>query len=269
MNNIELIAEIGWNHMGNMRLAKKMIVAAKKSGATYCKFQTWSVDNLTEGAWDSDGRRKIYEKAQLTLDKHKYLIKECKKNKIKFLTSVFNLNDIKNLKKLNLKEIKIPSHEIHNLELIKSCIKNFKRVFISTGASKWSEIKKIKKIIKNKKNICLMHCVSSYPCLPENINLPRLKSLSKLSTFLGYSGHMGGINDAIASICFGATVIEKHFTINKKLPGRDNKNAILPEDMKALAEFANNYKNMSINRGLDLQKCEMDIFKNYRGRWSK
>ena len=67
----------------------------------------------------------------------------------------------------------------------------------------------------------------------------------------------------------GATVIEKHFTINKKLPGRDNKNAILPEDMKTLAEFANNYKNMSINRGLDLQKCEMDIFKNYRGRWSK
>lgn len=269
MNDIELIAEIGWNHMGDMKLAKKMILAAKKSGATYCKFQTWNVNNLTEGAWDNDGRRKIYEKAQLTLDKHRYLIKECKMNKIKFLTSVFNINDIKNLKKLNIKEIKIPSHEIHNLELIKSCIKNFNKVFISTGASKWSEIKKLEKIIKNKKNICLMHCVSSYPCLPENINLPRFKSLNKLSKFLGYSGHMAGIDDAIASICSGATVIEKHFTINKNLPGRDNKNAILPDEMMMLSAFAKNYNKMSINKGLDLQKCEMDIYKNYRGRWSK
>ncbi len=114
-----------------------------------------------------------------------------------------------------------------------------------------------------------MHCVSSYPLLEENVNLPKLDYIKKFTDRIGYSGHTKGIEDAIAAMSMGAKVVEKHFTINNKLPGRDNLNAILPNEMSKLRNFKNILEKMSINKGYGLQKCELDIFKNYRGRWSK
>ena len=117
--------------------------------------------------------------------------------------------------------------------------------------------------------LVFMHCVSTYPCSLDKINLPRMEKLKQFNNIVGYSGHYAGIDDAIAAICHGATLIEKHFTIDQDLPGRDNKFAILPEQIKALAEFRNNYLQMNLDLGLDLQECEMDTYENYRGRWSK
>ena len=131
LNKIKIIAEIGWNHMGNIQLAEKMIKAAAKAGADYCKFQTWSVENLKNGPWDSDGRRQIYEKAQLSFEDHIKLKQICSKYNVNFFTSLFNINDVLMLKKINKKIIKIPSHEIHNLSLIKKCLTNFDKVLIS------------------------------------------------------------------------------------------------------------------------------------------
>ena len=126
INNIEVIAEIGWNHLGDMDLAKKMIESASKNGASYAKFQSWSVKRLKPGSWDSDGRRQIYEKAELTESKHIELINPCKKFNIEFLSSVFSINDAKMLKKLNCKAVKIPSFESRNAELISYCDQNRK-----------------------------------------------------------------------------------------------------------------------------------------------
>jgi N,N'-diacetyllegionaminate synthase len=263
-----LIAEIGWNHMGDMNLAKTMIAEAAKSGADYCKFQTWSEKNLKSGPWDTDGRRDIYKKAELKERDYIFLIEACKKNNVKFLTSIFNSEDIKLVKNFNANEVKIPSHEIYNIELIEKSLENFDRVFISTGASKWEEIDKILKLNNNKK-IVFMHCVSAYPCKPENINLPRLQKFINLGFDVGYSGHMSGINDAIAAICMGSTYVEKHFTVDNSLPGRDNLNAITPNLFAKLSEFRNNFLDMTIDRGLDFQDCEKDIYTNYRGRWIK
>ena len=91
----------------------------------------------------------------------------------------------------------------------------------------------------------------------------------KLSKIIGYSGHLPGVEDAIASISQGASYVEKHFTINKKLPGRDNKFALMPEELKKISDFRDAFQKMIKFHGLDLQKQEMDIYKNYRGRWSK
>ena len=175
---INLIAEIGWNHMGDMDLAEKMIISAKKSGADFCKFQTWSEKNLKPGPWDKDGRREIYIKAGLTEEKHHKLKKICNDQKINFLTSVFNLKDLPFVSKINSEIVKIPSHEIHNLQLIEKASELFSKVLVSTGAAQWSEVEKISKI-QNKSKIILMHCVSSYPCNLENINFPRLEKLKQ------------------------------------------------------------------------------------------
>ncbi len=267
-NNCKIIAEIGWNHMGNMSLAKKMILAAKKAGADFAKFQTWSVKSLKAGPWDKDGRLQIYKKAELTESNHKMLIKFCKKNKIQFLTSVFNVRDIGWLKKLNLKYLKIPSPEMHNTNLLKEADGNFDHIIVSTGTATWKEIKNVKKHIKKSK-LTLLHCVSAYPANEENINLPKILKLKKINKSIGYSGHLQGVNDAIAALNYKIDFIEKHFTINNNLPGRDNKFALLPNQMKFLVDYKNSINKMSIFHGTKFQKIESDMRKNYRGRWSK
>ena len=122
---IKIIAEIGWNHCGDLELAKKMAKAAQESGATYAKYQTWSVSRLKPGSWDKDGRREIYEKAELSEQDHTELINYCNKIGITFLSSVFSISDAELLVKLGCKEVKIPSFESRNHELIKYCNSKF------------------------------------------------------------------------------------------------------------------------------------------------
>tara|TARA_B100001013_G_scaffold343323_1_gene270818 strand:+ start:391 stop:1191 length:801 start_codon:yes stop_codon:yes gene_type:complete len=265
---MKIIAEIGWNHMGDMNLAKKMISRASENGADICKFQTWSEKNLKPGSWDNDGRREIYKKAQLSKDQHLELKEYCESKKVKFLTTIFNKVDLNFLSKINPEMIKIGSPEVYNIDLIKNCLPKFDKIIISTGAAKWNEIEQIAKIGNNKKMV-ILHCVSSYPCNAENINFPRMEKLKKYFSEIGYSGHFPGIDDAITALCYGAKYVEKHFTIDQNLPGRDNKFAIMPTDLNRLYNFRNNLLKMTIDRGLDLQDCEIDIFKNVRGRWGK
>ncbi len=264
---MKIIAEIGWNHLGDIKVAKQMIKAASNAGADYCKFQTWSVKNLKEGSWDNDGRRELYKKAELSKDMHYELKDYCNENKTKFLTSIFNIKDIEFLSSLTPEIIKIGSPEIYNIELIEKCLEIFDQVILSTGAAKWEEVTRLKSL-PNLDKLVLLHCVSSYPCKPENINIPRMIELKKIVKKVGYSGHYPGIDDAIIAICNGAEFIEKHFTTNKELPGRDNKFSILPEDLKFLTDFKKNYLEMLKFKGLDLQNCEQDIYENIRGRWN-
>tara|TARA_Y100000741_G_scaffold298510_1_gene239558 strand:+ start:132 stop:938 length:807 start_codon:yes stop_codon:yes gene_type:complete len=264
----KIIAEIGWNHMGDMDLAKKMIVAAKESGADYAKFQTWSVKNLKSGPWDKDGRLEIYKKAELSKDKH-FLLKEyCDNIGINFLTSIFNVEDIDWLSKLNCKIIKVPSHEVYNSKLIEKLDGKFELILISTGASKWNEVLNIKTLL-SKSNFTLMHCVSAYPCNSKNINLERINDLKTISKDVGYSGHSPEIYDAIASMNYELSFIEKHFTIDKSLPGRDNEFALLPSELKTICDYRDRFFDMNIYHGKDSQDIESDVIDNYRGRWSK
>jgi len=264
---MKIIAEIGWNHLGDMNIAKEMIKSASSIGADYCKFQTWSVKNLKKGSWDNDGRRELYNKAELSKDMHLELKDYCNQNKTKFLTSIFNVKDVEFLSNLTPELIKIGSPEVYNIELIKKCLESFDQVILSTGAAKWEEILKLKEL-PNLNKLILLHCVSSYPCKPENINLPRMIELKKIVKRVGYSGHYPGIDDAIIAICNGAEFIEKHFTINKDLPGRDNKFSISPGELKSLIDFKKNYLAMQEYKGLELQDCEKDIYELVRGRWN-
>jgi sialic acid synthase SpsE len=233
----KLIAEIGWNHMGDMELAKEMISAAKESGADYTKFQTWSVKRLKSGEWDNDGRTEIYKKAELSLDKHIILKEYCDSIGVNFMSSVFSVSDAKLLKQITTDIIKIPSAESRDSMLLSYCEKNFDKLLISTGTSNWNEVRvSVNHLLQNK--FALLHCVSSYPCNFDVVNLPRIDD------------------------------IEKHFTIDNNLPGRDNKFAILPDDMKKLSKYINISNKVMISKGCDYQECELDTRENYTGRFN-
>jgi len=266
-NTIEVIAEIGWNHVGDMNLAKKMIKSASENGATFAKFQSWSVSRLKPGSWDNDGRREIYEKAELSKENHIDLISFCNQNKINFLSSVFSIEDAKLLLELKCRAVKIPSFESRNIELIKFCDQNFDRVIMSCGTAKFSEIVNSYSFFK-KTELILLHCVSMYPCNYENANISKMLELMKIHNKVGYSDHIQGVESAKIAIGLGAKVIEKHFTIDNNLPGRDNKFAILPEELKDLTNYISNMKKMFMNHGLDFQQGEEDSRLNYEGRFN-
>lgn len=263
-----IISEIGWNFLGDIKLAKKMIDASNLSGCDTVKFQLWNPKNLKKGPWDDDGRKEIYDKAFLDQDKYKELYEYCNNKNINCFASVFDNESYNILKNISNKFIKIPSVEAYDLDLIKKSIDDFEYVIISTGALKKAELDKLK-IFKNEKNLVLMHCVSSYPLKYENANFEKFFYIKENFKKVGYSGHCFGIYDALFAISHGAYAIEKHFTINNDLPGRDNKFAILPEELKKICDYFTICKKLKISHGLGLQRCEEDAFKNYRARWKK
>ena len=262
----KLIAEIGWNHMGDMVLAKDMITAAKESGCDFAKFQTWSVDRLKPGVWDTDGRREIYEKAELDLDKHFDLKNYCDEIGIGFMSSVFSIQDAELLSKVTTDYVKIPSFESRNETLIYHCLKYFGHLLISTGTSTYNEVRVNTKFLDDDR-FTLLHCVSSYPCDFDIVNLPRIDDLKTLSKSVGFSDHTQGIEASVLSLGYGVEYIEKHFTIDNDLPGRDNKFAILPGEMKRLSEYIKISNKVMDDKGPDFQDCESDSRENYTGRF--
>ena len=261
-----IFAEIGWNFLGDLSLAKKMILAAKKSNCKVVKFQLWDPKFLKPGPWDTDGRREIYEKAYLDNEKYEELYHFSIKNDLECFASVFNNHDYDRLKKISNKSIKIPSPEVYDFELIEKSLKEFEQVYVSTGAMKFHELELLKKY-KSEKNFIPLHCVSIYPLKEKNANFHKFEYLKDNFDKVGYSGHCKGIADALFALANNAFCVEKHFTIDNNLDGRDNKFAITPDELNYLCKFENDIKEFKINLGLDLQEDEKEVFQNYRGRW--
>lgn len=255
--------------MGDMDLACKMIDAAHESGADFAKFQTWSVQRLKEGDWDTDGRRQIYEKAELTRERHELLMKHCDKTGIRFLTSVCSLPDAELVYGMGLRVVKVPSMDCRNKELVDFCLDKFDEVIISTGTSTWEEVQALAALPLAENKMTLMHCVSAYPCHPKNINLPKIGILQKLHQRVGFSDHTEGVDCSFMSLQYDPVYVEKHFTIDKKLPGRDNQFAVLPEEMRKLRDFIEKRSEAMIEHSTDYQSIEEAARIHYSGRFDK
>jgi len=256
MKKVKIIAEVGINHNGSLKNALKLVAEAKKAEADYVKFQIFKAHNVvTKEACkanyqksnfkDKETQYQMIKKFELSFDKFKIIKKECLKYKIKFLCSVFDIESLEYLKKLREKIIKIPSGEITNFPLIQEIGRMNIKVIMSTGMSNYKEINEaIKLLTKNgtkKKNIYLLHCNTAYPTPPCDVNLPKLKVLEKkFGVKVGYSDHTLGIEIPIAAVCFGATIIEKHLTIDKKLSGPDHKNSLKPKEFLTMVRSIRN-----------------------------
>lgn len=262
----KIISEIGWNHMGDMSLAKEMIHASKENGANFVKTQTFSVKRLKNGPWDDDGRTEIYKKAELSIDNHLELQEYSNELGIQFFSSVFSIEDAKLLTGVETDMVKIASAESRNIELLEFCDENFDRMIISTGTSTFDEIRNSLSYINNSE-VTLLHCVSSYPLEPQNANLPKILELKKLCDRVGYSDHTFGVEISKVSLEYDIDLIEKHFTVDHDLPGRDNKFAILPHELKELSDYIKLREQSTLNHGNDYLECEVETRNVMSGRF--
>lgn len=256
MAKIRIISEIGVNHNGNIRLAKKMIDLSKKAGADYVKFQMFKTENLiTKEANKTKYQIKNTNKKQsafnmlksLELNKSqiKLLYKYALKKNIKFLTTPFDFDSVNELYNLGIKEVKISSGDIDNYPLLISISKKFNTIFLSSGMSNIEDINFALSVIKKngnkKKKIFILHCNTAYPTPFKDVNLNALKLFKKtFDTEIGYSDHTLGFEVPIAAVSLGATVIEKHFTLDKNMTGPDQKSSIEFNEFKIMVDSIRN-----------------------------
>ena len=265
---MKIIAEIGWNHMGDMTLAENMIIAASRSGASTVKFQYWDPNILKSGPWDTDGRREIYHKAFLDDIKINHLIEFSERNGLDFLISVFGTKGASLMKDLGQEKIKIPSHEIANRKLLEYCATQFEYVYLSAGAASEEEVIHAVEILnRGSCNYNLMHCVSAYPCNEDRINLRRINWLKTLHPNIGLSDHTQSMLIPALSVSYGVEAIEKHFTTDNSLPGRDNEFAMNEDAFSIMVANIKEAMDADIDHGLSFQDIESDTVNNYRGRW--
>ena len=247
-NKVFIIAEAGVNHNGDLKKALRLVKIAKEAGADAVKFQLFDAkEQISPIALNANYQRQGTNKTNMldmakdyefVWNKHIKIKKYCRKLRIEYLSSCCDKKAIDFLiHKLKSNIIKISSGEITNYDLIKKKKKKNKLIILSTGMATFEEIKQATKFIKNKKKLVLLHCVSNYPAKSTDQNMSIMNNLKKkFKCKIGFSDHTIDIEPAIMSVALGAKYIEKHFTINKSLPGPDHSMSLNPKELKRFIE---------------------------------
>ena len=242
------IAEAGVNHNGSLKIALKMVDAAKEAGADAIKFQTFNTENLilpnapkskyhieTTGGDKKQRWYDLLKTQELSYSMHKKIIEHCRKKKIIFLSTPYDEESVDMLEKFKVKAYKVASTDSNNIPLISYIAKKGKPMFISTAMTNLDEIRDlvncVKKYIPNK--FVLMQCTGNYPSANADSNLKVMMGYKKLfNCYYGYSDHTLDYINPIAATALGASVYEKHFTLNKKMYGPDHRMSLLPSELK-------------------------------------
>ena len=252
MSRTLIIAEAGVNHNGSIEMAKRLIEKAAEAGVDYVKFQTFKSEKLvsrhaTKAEYQKantdgeDSQLKMLQQLELSHSDHLQLIEHCNHCGVKFLSTAFDLDSIDFLSSLNLDLWKIPSGEITNLPYLRRIAQKGGKVIMSTGMCTIEDIEMaVNVLISNgtpRENITLLHCNTEYPTPWGDVNLRAMHDIAqRLNLPVGYSDHTQGIEVPIAAVALGATVIEKHFTLDNNLPGPDHKASLEPHALKAMVE---------------------------------
>jgi sialic acid synthase SpsE len=242
-----IIAEAGINHNGSFKLAKKMIDQAKKSGASCIKFQTHITEeemvktNIKPGNISKKTLWSIIKQSELSENEEQKLQKYCNDKKILFLSTPFSLMAVERLERIDIPAYKIGSGELTNIPLLDKIAKTRKPVILSTGMSSLNEIKYSVNFFKKQKiPLAVLQTTSIYPANYDQINLGVIEKFQKLFDVpIGLSDHSIGIYTSLGAIAKGACIIEKHFTLNKKLPGPDQKISLDPYELSELVKGCN------------------------------
>nr|WP_027624881.1 N-acetylneuraminate synthase [Clostridium lundense] len=265
MNKAFIIAEAGVNHNGDINIAKQLVDKAVEAGVDAIKFQTFKTESLVvknapkaEYQKETTGSGNQYDmlkKLELSYEKHIILKKYCEEKGLMFISTPFDFESVDLLEKLDIPLYKISSGDLTNIPLLKYISKLNKPIILSTGMGNLGEVEIAVNVIKESgnENITLLHCTSNYPTDYEDVNLNAmitLKNAFKLP--IGYSDHTVGIEIPIAAVTMGAKVIEKHFTLDKKMEGPDHRASLDPQELKHMVA---GIRNIEKAFGDGIKKC--------------
>tara|TARA_Y100001978_G_scaffold201066_1_gene218610 strand:+ start:582 stop:1604 length:1023 start_codon:yes stop_codon:yes gene_type:complete len=253
MKKTLIIAEVGVNHNGDIDTAKKLIFEASKCGADIVKFQTFKTDKLVTSFAkktnyqiqntnkDSTIQKDMLKALELSKKDHLSLIDCCKENNIEFLSTAFDIESLQMLLNIGINRIKIPSGEITNLPYLREIGLTNLPIILSTGMANLEEINNALNILtesgRDKNSITVLHCTSEYPAPYKNVNLKAMNTIKEsCKVNVGYSDHTLGIEVSIAAVSLGASIIEKHITLNKSQSGPDHKASLDPKEFELMVK---------------------------------
>ncbi len=251
-----IIAEAGVNHNGDLETARQLIETASEAGADLVKFQTFTADAVIlnnarkadyqlETTSNCESQHEMIQKLELSREMHEMLIAHCKKCGVGFFSTGFDLQSVDLLAELGLDRFKIPSGEITNLPYLRHIGRYGKPVILSTGMARLGEIEAALEVLEASgtpwERVTVLHCNTEYPTPMVDVNLKAMLSIrDAFGVQVGYSDHTLGIEVPIAAVAMGATVIEKHFTLNRNLPGPDHRASLEPHELKAMVKAIRN-----------------------------
>ena len=254
--SVLVIAEAGVNHNGDLEIAKTLIDVAADAKADIVKFQTFNADQqVTKSASKAEyqkittnineSQHSMLKNLELSVEMHSELINHCKKRNIEFISTAFDIQSVNLLQSLGQRLFKIPSGEITNLPYLEHIGKIGKPIILSTGMSTLNEIKTALEILQkagtSKSLITVLHCTTSYPVPISDVNLLAMKTIKdEFEVEVGYSDHTLGIEIPIAAVALGASVIEKHFTLDRNLPGPDHQASLEPNELQEMIRTIRN-----------------------------
>ncbi len=271
-----IIAEVGVNHNGDIALAKKLIAEAALAGADFVKFQSFISKNIVSASapkaeyqkkttGSSESQLEMIQKLELSREDHVVLIKECYAHGIGFFSTAFDFQSFDLLMELGcLERIKIPSGELTNLPLLRYVSRFGKPLMLSTGMANLGEIEAAIEAIETagtpRQLITVLHCTTEYPTPMEDVNLRAMVTMKQaFDVEVGYSDHTHGIEVPIAAVALGATVIEKHFTLDRSLPGPDHKASLEPHELRAMIT---GIRNIELAMGNGIKRPTISELKN-------
>lgn len=265
--NVIIIAEAGVNHNGSIENAFKLVDAAVEAGVDYVKFQTFKANKLVSSQAkkadyqientnnNTESQLEMLERLELSEASHEQLIDYCNLKNINFFSTAFDLDSLDYLFSLEMKMVKIPSGEITNLPYLRKAAKLFKKIILSTGMSTLEEVRDALTVFLDngisRENITILHCNTEYPTPMKDVNLKAMLHIQKeFGTLIGYSDHTLGIEVPIAAVTLGASMIEKHFTLDKNMEGPDHKASLEPNELKAMVSAIRNIESAVSGTGL-------------------
>ncbi len=256
MSHTIIIAEAGVNHNGSIELARQLVEAAHRSGVDYVKFQTFKAEKIANkfagqaeyqqhNLKEKSSQVEMLRRLEINFEDFRHLNKTCKDVGIKFMSTPFDLESIDFLAGIGMDYMKVPSGEITNLPYLRKIAKTGIPVIMSTGMCRMGEIEEAMDVLYNgglsTDRITLLHCNTEYPTPMIDVNLRAMETLrSAFGTKVGYSDHTKGIEVPIAAVAMGASVIEKHFTLDRTLPGPDHVASLEPDELKQMVESIRN-----------------------------
>jgi N,N'-diacetyllegionaminate synthase len=252
-----IIAEAGVNHNGSLELAKKLVDVAAEAQVDYVKFQTFKAETIVSPTArkadyqaknmgnDDDSQFAMLKQLELSDDNHLILMAYAKQKNIKFFSTAFDVEGVLYLQRLGLDMFKIPSGEITNYPYLRAIAQTAKPVILSTGMANLSEIENAVSVLLKygtlREAITILHCNTEYPTPMEDVNLTAMQTIGQaFGVKIGYSDHTLGIEVPIAAVAMGASVIEKHFTLDRNLPGPDHVASLEPAELKAMVAAIRN-----------------------------